>query len=52
MVENVPTGLSPVYCHCSVGYVKEMFEQATGKSIQVALKESLKRGGKACRFHI
>ncbi len=52
MVESISAGLSPTYCHCSTGYVKEMFEQATGKAIQVKLTESLKRGGKACRFRI
>ena len=52
MVENVSAGLSPTYCHCSIGYVKEMFEQATGKPVQVALTESLKRGGKRCRFRV
>ncbi len=52
MVENISAGLSPTYCHCSIGYVKEMFEHATGKSTRVELTESLKRGGKACRFRI
>jgi hypothetical protein len=52
MVENITAGLSATYCHCSVGYVKEMFERATGKPVQVDLAESLKRGGKACRFLI
>ncbi len=52
LVENVSSGLSPTYCHCSVGSVKEMFERAAGKPVEVTLAESLKRGGKACRFLI
>ena len=52
MVESITEGLSPTYCQCSTGYVREMFEQATGKSVEVTLTESLKRGGKACRFLI
>jgi predicted hydrocarbon binding protein len=30
--------------------VKEMFERAVGKPVRVELTESIKRGGKACRF--
>jgi hypothetical protein len=52
VVETGPAGLSPTYCQCSVGYVKEMFERAAGKPVQVELTESLKRGGQACRFVI
>jgi hypothetical protein len=52
LVANIPSGLSATYCHCSVGYVTEMFERATGKPAKVTLTESLKRGGKACRFLI
>jgi predicted ArsR family transcriptional regulator len=44
--------LSPTFCACSVGYVKEMFERVAGKPADVQLLESLKRGGKQCRFKI
>lgn len=52
LVETGPKGLSGTFCTCSVGYVREMFSQALGKSVQVELLESLKRGGKACRFKV
>ena len=44
--------LSDTYCHCSRGWVKEMYETVVGKPVQVELLESIKRGGKFCRFII
>ena len=52
LVERGPDGLSGTFCECSVGYVREMFSQVTGNPVRVELLESLKRGGKACRFRI
>ncbi len=52
IVQKAPPGLSGSFCLCSVGYVSEMFERAAGRPVRVALLESLKRGGKACRFRI
>lgn len=53
MVENKPERLSPTFCQCSVGYVKYMFQRFfTLKPVQVDLLESLRTGGKACRFKI
>ncbi len=52
LVESGPPGLSRTYCDCSVGYVKEMFESYTGRGAEVELVESLKRGGRGCRFRI
>jgi hypothetical protein len=51
MVADVPK-LSPSYCHCSVGWVKEMFETASGRAVRVEALETVKRGGSACRFDI
>lgn len=51
-VESGPEGLSPLYCHCSVGYVKEMFETYLKKNVNVELITSLKRGDKTCSFKI
>lgn len=51
-VESGPEGLSGTYCYCSVGYVKTMFETYTGRKTDVELVESLKRGGRTCRFKI
>jgi len=52
MVESKPEGLSKTYCQCSVGYVKEMFEQTFGKSVDVQLVDSVLYGGKRCKFKI
>jgi len=42
--------ISPTFCHCSVGYVREMHERIFGKPVAVELLESVLRGGKRCRF--
>jgi predicted hydrocarbon binding protein len=52
LVEKGPEGLSGTYCECSIGYVNAMFEHVGGKSVRVELLESLKRGGRGCRFKI
>ena len=52
IVEKGPAGLSATYCQCSVGYVRTMFRGYLGKPVSVELIESLKRGGKTCRFKI
>jgi hypothetical protein len=53
LVENEMPGLSPTYCNCSAGYVAESIERATGKRVKsVEILESVKRGGKDCRFRI
>jgi hypothetical protein len=52
LVEKGPEGLSGLYCECSVGYVTYMFERYSTAKVNVELIESLKRGGKACKFKI
>ena len=52
VVENGPPGLSPSYCQCSTGYVKEGMERSLGRPVKVDLLESLKMGGRDCRFRI
>lgn len=53
LIENKPETLSPTYCQCSVGYVGYMFQRLiTHKPVQVELLESLRSGGKACRFKV
>lgn len=45
-----PGTISPSYCLCSVGYVKEMHERALGRPVEVELVDSVLRGGKGCKF--
>jgi|WetSurMetagenome_2_1015567.scaffolds.fasta_scaffold181159_2 hypothetical protein len=52
MVETKPAGLSPTFCLCSVGYVKEMHEQTFKKPVEVELLSSALRGDPRCRFKI
>jgi hypothetical protein len=52
LVEDRPQDLSPTFCHCSCGYVGYMFERFTGRSSRVELLESVRRGGKSCRFAV
>jgi len=52
LVEKGPDGLSPTFCLCSTGYVREIFARSTGKRVNVELLDSLKRGGKDCIFRI
>jgi hypothetical protein len=52
LVEDGPAELSPTYCHCSVGYVAYLFERNLGRPVRVDLLESVRSGGKACRFAV
>ena len=52
LVQKSTDVISGTYCECSVGYVREMFTGIVGKPVKVELLESLKRGGKRCRFKI
>ena len=52
MVETKPAGLSPTFCLCSLGYVKEMHEQIFKKPVEVELLSSVLRGDSRCKFKI
>lgn len=52
IVESGPPGLSPTFCYCSTGYVKEAFERHIGKPVKVELLDSLKMEGKDCIFKL
>jgi hypothetical protein len=44
--------LSPSWCRRSVGYVKELFERATGRPVEVKRQSSIAGGGSECRFAV
>lgn len=52
LVETKPAGLSPTFCNCSLGYVKEMHEQIFKKPVEVELLASVLRGDPRCKFKI
>lgn len=47
-----PGQISPTFCLCSVGYVKEMHERILGRPVEVELVGSVLKGDKRCRFRI
>ncbi|MBU0595972.1 hypothetical protein KJ567_04730, partial [Candidatus Bipolaricaulota bacterium] len=47
-----PREVPDEYCECSIGWLKELFEQATGRRVEVKLLGSVVRGGQDCRFSI
>ncbi len=53
IVEKDLSGISPTYCNCSAGYVRELVERNSGLKVRsVEVLESIKRGGKDCRFRL
>jgi predicted hydrocarbon binding protein len=40
------------YCYCSAGWVKEMFEQALSRPIEVKVEATVLRGDEACRLRV
>ena len=45
--------LTPAYfCHCSMGWQKQMYETILGKPVDTELKESVLQGSKRCVFQI
>ena len=52
-VNKVPKGkISGTYCNCSRGWVKALFEGATGKPVDVKMEESIINGNDECRFRV
>ena len=51
-VEKVKGDISPTYCLCSTGYVREMFKRLLGKPVEVSLVESVILGADDCRFRV
>ncbi|MBU7014988.1 MAG: hypothetical protein HXS52_08030 [Theionarchaea archaeon] len=40
------------YCHCSVGWYKQLFESALGRPVDVELVQSIVAGARTCEFVI
>ncbi len=45
-------GLSPTYCYCSQGWLKEMFENVVAHPVDVRIHETIKRGNQICHFTV
>jgi hypothetical protein len=52
-VNKIPQGQMPaVYCNCSVGWAKALFEGALGRPVDVTLEKSIVAGDNECRIKI
>jgi predicted hydrocarbon binding protein len=47
-----PDMISSTFCHCSRGWVKELFEGAMEQPIDVIIEESITKGDSRCRLRI
>ncbi len=53
LVNKIPRGeLSATWCNCSRGWVKELFEFATGRPVDVVLEKSVVKGDDGCRLMV
>ena len=51
LLKDYPSQLS-LYCNCSRGWVREMFESALKKPVKVELQKSIIRGDDLCKFKV
>jgi hypothetical protein len=52
-IRGVPVSEMPnAYCHCSAGWAKELFLQATGRDVDVVAVSTIVRSGTECRFRV
>jgi predicted hydrocarbon binding protein len=53
IINKIPTGMiSSTFCNCSRGWVKELFEGAIEKPVEVILEESITKGNSRCKLRV
>jgi predicted hydrocarbon binding protein len=52
LVKGSEVKVSPSFCNCSVGWIRELFETGLGKSVKVEKLGTIKQGNKQCKFKI
>jgi len=52
LVAELQGPLSPTYCLCTQGWTKAVYEALTGKTVEVALLGSIKRGDPKCLIEV
>jgi predicted hydrocarbon binding protein len=52
LMKDYKGSISPTYCHCSRGWVLELFEQALDRKIKVTLESSILQGDDRCVFAV
>ena len=43
---------APAFCNCTIGWLKEVYENLFDKKVEVRLIESIGRGGEVCRYQL
>lgn len=52
-VNKIPKGkLSGIYCNCSRGWAKALFEGALGRPVEVIMEKSIISGDDECKFRV
>lgn len=53
VINKIPAGkISPTFCNCSRGWVKELLEIATEKPVEVILEETVTNGNTRCKLRV
>jgi predicted hydrocarbon binding protein len=50
LVKTYPDKLSPTFCNCSRGWIRELFESVLEKPVDVKLEKTIKQGDDICKF--
>ena len=53
IINKIPAEkISPTYCNCSRGWVKELLENAINKPVDVFIEESVTKGNSRCKLTV
>lgn len=52
LVKKYSGKLSPIWCSCSRGWIKELFESALQRPVDVVFEKSIKQGNDVCKFKV
>jgi len=52
LVKDSVQEMPSIWCECSKGWLKQLFESVSGENVGVELLESVQRGDNKCRFKI
>ena len=51
-VKRIPKELPKIWCYCTLGNAKGIFEEVFNKEVEVKLVESIKTGASRCSIEI
>jgi predicted hydrocarbon binding protein len=52
LVKDHPEKLSPTFCNCSRGWIKELFESVLEGPVEVKMLTTIAKGDKICKFEV